>query len=184
MTDTAQLWNTKPRNEDTYLKAQLGPFLDTYFGKLRFTMSAWTATQDDTRDQDSDLVIPDYTTTTQVGKHQVSVVLLEGKVAGNTGSCQIWDDLTKLGQEMKLALNTMLTLQPEGDVCVIGILVREPQVEFFSMRIHAEATYIMHRFAVANVISQAMNAFALAHLMETFEHALTKVEEKLPSSGW
>jgi len=41
MADTTQLWNTKTRNEDTYLKSQLGPFLDSYFGKLRYTKSDW-----------------------------------------------------------------------------------------------------------------------------------------------
>jgi hypothetical protein len=41
MADTTQLWNTQTRNEDTYLKSQLGPFLDTYFGKLRHTKSDW-----------------------------------------------------------------------------------------------------------------------------------------------
>lgn len=41
MSDNAQLWNTQRRNEDTYLKSQLGPFLDSYFGKLRFTKSDW-----------------------------------------------------------------------------------------------------------------------------------------------
>jgi len=70
------------------------------------------------------MLIPDYATTTQVGKQQVSVVLLEGKIARNAGLCQIWDDLTKLGQEMKVALDSILKLQPEDDVCVIGVLVR------------------------------------------------------------
>lgn len=41
MADTAQLWNTEKRNEDTYLKSQLGPLLDTYFGKLKYTKSDW-----------------------------------------------------------------------------------------------------------------------------------------------
>ncbi|KAF9323776.1 hypothetical protein BG006_001161 [Podila minutissima] len=165
MSDTAQLWNTQRRNEDTYLKSQLGPFLDT------------TPTQDDTRGSESNLLIPDYATTTQVGKQQVSVVLLEGKIAKNTGLCQIWDDLTKLGQELKMALDSILKLQPEDDVCVVGLLVREPLVEFYTMRIHAEATYIMHRFAATYIASEAMNVFPLVHLMEVFEHAKAKVEQ-------
>ncbi|KAF9197872.1 hypothetical protein BGZ49_001512, partial [Haplosporangium sp. Z 27] len=39
MTDTAQLWNTQIRNQDMFLRYQLGPFFDTYFGKLRYTKS-------------------------------------------------------------------------------------------------------------------------------------------------
>ncbi|KAF9542685.1 hypothetical protein EC957_001740 [Mortierella hygrophila] len=177
MSDTTQLWNTQRRNEDTYLKCQLGPFLNTYFGKLRHTKSDWTLTQDDTKGSESNLLIPDYSTTTQVGKQQVSIVLLEGKIAKNSGLSQIWDDLTKLGQEMKAALDSILKLQPEDDVCVIGILVREPLAEFYTMRIHAEATYVMHRFAATYIASEAINVFPLVHLMEVFEHAKMKVEQ-------
>ncbi|KAG0207779.1 hypothetical protein B0O80DRAFT_40861 [Mortierella sp. GBAus27b] len=173
--DTTQLWNSQLRNEDTFLKYRLGPFLDTYFGKLQYTKSVWTTTQDDTRDSKASLLIPGYATTTVVGKQQVSVVLLEGKTARNR-TWQIWDDLTKLGQKMKLELDSILKLEPEDDVCVVGILVREPLVEFYTMRIRAEATYIMHRFASAHVIADAMNAFSLVHLMEVFDHARSKVE--------
>jgi hypothetical protein len=66
----------------------------------------------------------DYAITTQFGKQQVSVLLLEGKITRNTGQRQMWDDLTKLGQEMKAALDSIVKLQPEGDVAVIGVLVR------------------------------------------------------------
>ncbi|KAG0077695.1 hypothetical protein BGZ92_001820 [Podila epicladia] len=177
MADTTQLWNTRTRNEDTYLKSQLGPFLDTYFGKLRYTKSDWTPTQDDTRGSELNLLIPDYATTTQVGKQQVSVMLLEGKIARNAGLCQIWDDQSKLGMEMKAALDSILKLQPEDDVCVIGVLVREPLVEFYTMQIHAEATYIMHRFAAAYIAPEAMNVFPLVHMMEVFEHAKAKIEQ-------
>jgi len=50
--------------------------------------------------------------------------LLEGKIAKNARLCQIWDDLTKPSQEMKVSLDSILKLQPEDDVCVIGVLVR------------------------------------------------------------
>ncbi|KAG0376599.1 hypothetical protein BGX24_007505 [Mortierella sp. AD032] len=49
MADAAQLWNTRKHIEDTYLKSQLGPSLDTYFGRLRSTKSDRIPTQDDTR---------------------------------------------------------------------------------------------------------------------------------------
>ncbi|KAF9118220.1 hypothetical protein BGW39_001375 [Mortierella sp. 14UC] len=177
MADTAQLWSTRSRNEDTYLKCQLGPFLDTYFGKLKHTKSDWTPVQDETRGAESNLLIPDYAITTQVGKQQISVLLLEGKIARNTGQGQIWDDLTKLGHEMKAALDSIVQLQPEGDVAVISVLVREPLVDFYTMRIHAEATYIMHRFATTYIAPEAMNVFPLVHLMEIFEHIQGKVQQ-------
>ncbi|KAF9112975.1 hypothetical protein BGX27_002449 [Mortierella sp. AM989] len=36
----------------------------------------------------------------------------------------IWDDKTKLGHEMKAALDSILRLEPEDHVSVIGLLVR------------------------------------------------------------
>ncbi|KAF9345389.1 hypothetical protein BGX26_003173 [Mortierella sp. AD094] len=179
MTNNSQYWNTQPHNEDTYLKDLLGPFLDIYFGKLRYAKSHWTPTQDDTRDQESSTLIPDYGTSTLIGGRRYFVLLLEGKIAGNAGQCQMWDDLTKIGQEMKLALDSMLKLMPCGDVCVVGVLVREPLTEFFSMRIHAEGTYVMHKFASAFIASGATNAFPILRLMEVCEHAKKIVERTI-----
>ncbi|KAF9364993.1 hypothetical protein BGX34_011830, partial [Mortierella sp. NVP85] len=51
-----------------------------------------------------------------------------------------------------------------------------PLVEFYTMRIRAEASYIIHRFAAVHVIPDAMNAFPLVHLMEAFDHAKSKLE--------
>ncbi|KAF8920967.1 hypothetical protein BGZ58_004173, partial [Dissophora ornata] len=177
MVDTYQLWNTQARNEDTYLKSQLGPFLETYFGKVKYTKSDWTPVQDDTRSSESTLLIPDYATTTQVGDRQLFIVLLEGKIARNSGIGQNWDDLSKLGHELKAALDSILKLEPEDEVCVIGLLIREPVVEFYTMQIHAEATYVMHKFGVSYISPDAMNAFPLVHLMEVFAHAKVKIEK-------
>jgi len=38
---TSQFWNTQTRNEDTYLKSMLGPFLESYFDNLDHTKSDW-----------------------------------------------------------------------------------------------------------------------------------------------
>ncbi|KAF9287691.1 hypothetical protein BGZ68_001410 [Mortierella alpina] len=149
MSDNAQLWNTQRRNEDTHFKSQLGPFLDSYFGKLRFTKSDWTPTQDDTKGPELNLLIPDYAVTTEVGKQQLSIMLLKGKISTNAGRGQVWDDLTEIGQEMKAAVDSIIKMQPRADVYVEEILVKEPLVEFYTMKLHAEATYLMHRFAAA-----------------------------------
>ncbi|KAF9897105.1 hypothetical protein BX616_006174, partial [Lobosporangium transversale] len=173
-----QYWSTQARNENTYLKALLGPLLEAYFGKIKYARSDWTPTQDDTRDAETSTLIPDYGTATSIGKEQYYALLLEGKIARNSGQHQMWDDLTKLGNEMKLALNSILKLSPSGEVCVVGILVREPYIEFFSMQICAEGTctYIMHKFASAFIPSGASNPFPLLRLMEICEHAKKKVE--------
>ncbi|KAF9085484.1 hypothetical protein BGX27_003451, partial [Mortierella sp. AM989] len=139
-----------------------------------------TPVQGDTRGQDLSLLIPDYGTTTQVGRQQLFVVVLEGKIAGNVGSSQEWDDLTKVGQEMKLALDSILKLKPEDEVCVVELLVREPLVEFYSMTISSEATYIMQKFTTSYIVPGSMNAFPLLHLMEIFEYTKAKVEHTEP----
>ncbi|KAG0296761.1 hypothetical protein BGZ96_008621 [Linnemannia gamsii] len=172
ITSDGWVWSDHPCNEDTYLKFQLGPFLDVYMD-MRFTVNAWTLTQEDTRNTDTDRLVPDFTMVTMANKRQLSLLLMEGKVKSN--KCfQIWDDRTKLGQEMKLSLDSILMLQPEDDVWVIGILVR---VEFFTMHIHAEAMYVMRRFAVCYAMAGCMNMFAIGHMMEAFQHAQTKVEK-------
>ncbi|KFH63691.1 hypothetical protein MVEG_10384 [Podila verticillata NRRL 6337] len=72
---------------------------------------------------------------------------------------------------MKVALDSILKLLPHDDVCVIGILVREPLEELYTMSIHAEATYIMHGFAAAYIALNAMNMFPIVRLMEVFDHS-------------
>ncbi|KAG0260558.1 hypothetical protein BGZ95_004397 [Linnemannia exigua] len=146
-----QLWGDQLCNEDTYLKSRLK-----------------------TRDSDSDQLVPDFATMTVASKRQLSVVLLEGKVHSNRAS-QFWDDKIKLGQELKLGLDSILMLLPEDDVSVIGILVREPVVEFFTMKIQSEATYIMRRFALCYVAGDCMNMFPMTHLMEAFQHVQKEV---------
>ncbi|KAF9343636.1 hypothetical protein BGX26_005432, partial [Mortierella sp. AD094] len=130
----------------------------------------------ETRNEDSDLLVPDFASTTKARHRDLSIVLLEGKVASNT-TFQIWDDKTKLGQEMRLALDSILLLEPEYDVQVVGILVREPLVEFYTMRIHAEGTYIMRRFAACYIAADPMNMLPIIAMMGAFQHALTKVEK-------
>ncbi|KAF9992280.1 hypothetical protein BGZ79_003284 [Entomortierella chlamydospora] len=78
---------------------------------------------------------------------------------------------------MKAALDSILKLEPDGEVCVIGLLIREPLIEFYTMQVHAEATYIMHKVAASYIPPAAMNVFNLVHLMEVFAHARVKVEK-------
>ncbi|KAI8595526.1 hypothetical protein EDD21DRAFT_391000 [Dissophora ornata] len=137
-----------------------------------------THTQEETRNMDFSRLVPDFATVTATLQGELSLVLLEGKVATNK-VFQIWDDKTKLGQEMKLALDSILVLSPGDDVCVVGILVREPLVEFFSMKIHAEGCYVMHRFAICHIPTDHENMISLISIMEAFEHAAAKVIKTL-----
>ncbi|KAF9408041.1 hypothetical protein BGZ94_002465 [Podila epigama] len=160
LASSGQLWSDNGWNEDTYLKSWLGPFLETYLGKIKFVTSSWTLPQDETRGQHSDLLVPDYSTTTVANKRQMSPGMTRHK----------------LGQEVKLALDSILALLPEDDVEVIGILVREPLVEFYAMAVRSEATYVMRRFAVCNCPADQMNMFPVVHMMEAFQQLQAKVE--------
>ncbi|KAF9153549.1 hypothetical protein BGX21_004660 [Mortierella sp. AD011] len=125
VSNNSQYWSTHMQNEDTYLKPMLGPLLDVYFGKLRHAKSDWTPIHDDTKVPETSTLFLDYGTATMIGNRRYFVLLLEGKIAGNNGSHQMWDDLSKLGNEMKLALDSILKLGPTDEVSVMGILVRE-----------------------------------------------------------
>ncbi|KAF9577674.1 hypothetical protein BGW38_006971, partial [Lunasporangiospora selenospora] len=58
--NNGQLFNDQSSNEDTYLKSLLGPFLATYLSELVYVNDNWTQTQNETRDEDSSLLIPDF----------------------------------------------------------------------------------------------------------------------------
>lgn len=116
--------------EKTRPRFSISPFLDVTFGTLLDATGKWTTTLDDTRDAGTRLLVPDYSVTTRIGAQECSVLMLEGKTASNSGSGQVWDDLTKLEQELKYALDTILKQQPGKDVCTIGVLVRGYRLDF------------------------------------------------------
>lgn len=62
--------------------------------------------------------------TIQGGKQQLSLDLMEGMIKKNAGSCQIWKGLTRIGQAIKIALEFIINMQPQDDVCVVGIRVK------------------------------------------------------------
>jgi hypothetical protein len=123
---------------------------------------------------DFNRLVPDFATVTATLQGELSLVLLEGKVAENK-SFQIWDDKTKLGkcalllnekmrlsfwlplldtdisncifmigQEMKLALDSILVLSPGDDVCVVGILVRGMFLLILSIHFSLSILHFIH----------------------------------------
>ncbi|KAF9896433.1 hypothetical protein BX616_007466, partial [Lobosporangium transversale] len=120
-----QLWTfSSLENEATFIRYLIDPCLNVTFGSIKHTSSKWTTVLDETRGQDSRLLFPDFSLVTQLRDHSCSLVHMEGKTAANKGLSQIWDDLTKLGQELKLSLDAMIVLEPSGPVSVIGILLK------------------------------------------------------------
>ncbi|ORZ21715.1 hypothetical protein BCR41DRAFT_349918 [Lobosporangium transversale] len=97
-----QLWTFSGlENEATFIRYLIDPCLNVTFGSIKHTSSKWTTVLDETRGQDSRLLFPDFSLVTQLRDHSCSL---------------IWDDLTKLGQELKLSLDTMIVLEPSGPV--------------------------------------------------------------------
>ncbi|KAF8926489.1 hypothetical protein BGZ47_002688 [Haplosporangium gracile] len=137
LTSSQQLWTFSGlENEATFIRYLIDPCLNATFGSIKHTSSKWTTALDETRGQNSRLLFPDFSLVTQLRDRSCSLVHMEGKTAANKGLSQIWDDLTKLGQELKHSLDTMIVLEPSGPVSVIGILLRgrndflEPRVHF------------------------------------------------------
>ncbi|KAF9184883.1 hypothetical protein BGZ51_003044 [Haplosporangium sp. Z 767] len=155
LTSTRELWAQEEENEATFLKNMLAPCLDACF--------------DDTRDARSRLLIPDYSVSTLVGSQSCSVVHLEGKTTKNGGYSQIWDDRTKLGQELKYSLDSMIKLQPQQAVCSQGILVQGSQLEFYHMSLKSEGIYLMRRYAKCFLCTGSNNMFPLVRILEAMQ---------------
>ncbi|KAF9536753.1 hypothetical protein EC957_009800, partial [Mortierella hygrophila] len=170
LTSSQQLWTFSGlENEATFIRYLIDPCLNAIFGSIKHTSSKWTTVLDETRGQDSRLLFPDFSLVTQLRDRSCSLVHMEGKTAANKGLSQIWDDLTKLGQELKHSLDTMIVLEPSGPVSVIGILLRGYNLEFFEMTIQSEGVYIFKKYADCYLFNKAENMFPLCRLLEILE---------------
>ncbi|KAF9405279.1 hypothetical protein BGZ76_006617, partial [Entomortierella beljakovae] len=115
------------------------------------------------------LLIPDYSVTTQIGNQKCSLLHLEGKVASNKGYSQTWDDLTKLAQELKYSLDTIIKLQPGKPVYTLGVLVKGFYLQFYAMNLQSEGVYIFQKYADCHMYTSAKNLFPLGRLLEILE---------------
>ncbi|KAF9158072.1 hypothetical protein BGX21_003732 [Mortierella sp. AD011] len=170
LTLSQQLWTFSGReNEATFIRYLIDPCLNATFGSIKHTSSKWTTVLDETRGQDSRLLFPDFSLVTQLRSHSCSLIHMEGKTAANKGWSQIWDDLTKLGQELKHSLDTMIVQEPSGPVSVIGILLTGYNLEFYEMTIQSEGVYIFKKYADCYLFNKAENMFPLCRLLEILE---------------
>ncbi|KAF8923217.1 hypothetical protein BGZ58_003223 [Dissophora ornata] len=180
LTSSQQLWTFSGlENEATFIRYLIDPCLNATFGSIKHTSSKWTTALDETRGQNSRLLFPDFSLVTQLRDRSCSLVHMEGKTAANKGLSQIWDDLTKLGQELKHSLDTMIVLEPSGPVSVIGILLRGYSLEFFEMTIQSEGAYIFKKYADCYLFNKAENMFPLCRLLEILESTKIMVERTL-----
>ncbi|KAG0249743.1 hypothetical protein BG011_008985, partial [Mortierella polycephala] len=169
LTTTHELWAQEEENEATFLKNMLAPCLDACFGAMQHTNTKWVTVLNDTRDAGSRLLVPDYSVSTLVGSQSCSVVHLEGKTAKNSGYSEIWDDRTKLGQELKYSLDSMIKLQPQQAVCSQGILVQGSQLEFYHMSLKSEGIYLMRRYAKCFLCAGSNDMFPLVRALEAMQ---------------
>ncbi|KAF9174078.1 hypothetical protein BGX21_002008 [Mortierella sp. AD011] len=102
---------------------------------------------------------------------------MEGKTAVNKGLSQIWDDPTKLEQELKHPLDTMIVLEPSRPVSVIGILLTGYNLEFFEMTIQSEWVYILKKYADCYLFNKAENIFPFCRFLEILETTKIMVRE-------
>ncbi|KAF9344343.1 hypothetical protein BGX26_004509, partial [Mortierella sp. AD094] len=75
-------------------------------------------------DPESATLIPDYGTATLIGEQRYFVLLLEGKITGNAGQCQMWDESAdRSSYQLEQAV---------GNNCIFGLvsLIGVPLVLF------------------------------------------------------
>ncbi|KAG9065534.1 hypothetical protein KI688_001822 [Linnemannia hyalina] len=82
----------------------------------------------------------------------------------------------RLAQNKQGAFERLLEDLPPRNRCLKSILTEMPSIDFYTMHLRAEATYVMNRFATAFIAPEALNVSPLVQLMEAFEHAKSKVE--------
>lgn len=68
-------------------------------------------------------LLPDYQLTMKIKNKSLGIVLLEGKKESGKNSRHKWDDKSKLGNMMKLALDGLLSCSPCHPIKAFGILV-------------------------------------------------------------
>ncbi|KAK3807054.1 MAG: hypothetical protein J3Q66DRAFT_357967 [Benniella sp.] len=174
---TQQLWTLSgSENEYTFIRYLIDPCLSATLGGIKYTKADWTTLLEETRGPGSRLLFPDFTIVTQLRDRSCSLLHLEGKTAANKGQSQIWDDLTKLGQELKYSLDTLILQEPSGPVSVIGILLMGYNLEFFVMTLHSDGVYIFKKYAECYLFNKADNMFPLCRLLEILEATKRMVE--------
>ncbi|KAG0358967.1 hypothetical protein BGZ54_010203 [Gamsiella multidivaricata] len=169
LSTSKELWTQDRVKEATFLKSILAPLVDASFQRISYTSSKWTTSLEETKDPAARLLVPDYSVTTTIGLQTCTVISLEGKTAYNNGYGQIWDDLTKLGQELKYALDAIIKLQPLQPVCVQGILVKGSELDFYHMEIVSEGIYVLRRYARCCLCTDANNLYPLVRILEIMQ---------------
>ncbi|KAF9975241.1 hypothetical protein BGZ73_001177 [Actinomortierella ambigua] len=130
-TASKELWTSTDSNEATHVKNSLAPCLDALFPRVDNAEASWEQALGESKDSGQRLLVPDYTVATTVREKTFTVLLLEAKVARNNVNGQIWDDLTKLGHEMKLALDSILLTLPEEEIIVQGIILKGYCLQYY-----------------------------------------------------
>ncbi|KAF9969002.1 hypothetical protein BGZ73_008849 [Actinomortierella ambigua] len=67
---------------------------------------------------------PDYLVSTAMRGVNYTIMSIEAKTPRNHGRGQLWDDIAKLGNEMKLCLDTILLLGPSKPVVLHGVVIK------------------------------------------------------------
>ncbi|KAF9951450.1 hypothetical protein BGZ70_000992, partial [Mortierella alpina] len=163
-----ELWRSSCTNEATYVKNLISPCLDALFPGIPHAMVAWDNKLDDSRNNRR--LEPDYLVSTNVRGVKYTVLNIEAKTPRNYGRSQIWDDVAKLGNEMKLCLDTVLTLGPSQPVAVQGIVIKE-----------SEGVYVMRLYASCSICSHSSGLFPLGRMLEILQ--AVKVYKAISSSG-
>ncbi|KAF9949399.1 hypothetical protein BGZ65_007355, partial [Modicella reniformis] len=172
-TASKELWTNNDNNEATHIKNSLAPCLDALFPRIDNAEASWERSLDESKDADQRLLVPDYSVATTVRDKTYTALMLEAKIAKNNSHNQIWDDLTKLGHEMKLALDSILLVLPVEEIVVQGIILKGETLSVYHLRLISEGVYIMRLHAQCGICSSSTGLYPLARMLDV----LTSVKD-------
>ncbi|KAF9433371.1 hypothetical protein BGZ76_009546 [Entomortierella beljakovae] len=173
---TRDLWIDELRNEDSFVKMFISPLLDAVFGDMKSTSAKCALVPDKEMIDFNPDMFPDYQISTRVRGVNLSVVLLEAKVLGRQNPSHKWDDKSKLGNMMKIALDSILELGPPKPVKTFGILVNGVHIKLYDMSLNHEAVYMMRRRGQFMVPSNNEDFFSIARVHQLLVSMKSDIE--------
>ncbi|KAG0221403.1 hypothetical protein BGW42_007765, partial [Actinomortierella wolfii] len=112
---------------------------------------------------------PDYQVSTIMRDINYTVLNIEVKTPRNNGRGQIWDDVAKLGNEMKLCLDSILSLGSSQPVVLQGVVIKEDTMSVYRLSLDSEGVYVMRLYAQCVICTRRSGLFPLARMLEVLQ---------------
>ncbi|KAF9944070.1 hypothetical protein BGZ65_012684, partial [Modicella reniformis] len=98
-----------------------------------------------------------------------TILNIEVKTPRSNGRGQIWDHVAKVGNEMKLCLDSILSLGPSQPVVLQGVVIKEDTMSVYRLSLESEGVYVMRLFAQCAICSRSSGLFPLTRMLEILQ---------------